>query len=56
MNNGEKAMFAIGTKVIDAAGYIGRIVRVTEFKGSRWYDVRFPRGEAVRYESDLRLV
>lgn len=47
--------FRVGAKVIDCDGFQGTIVKITEWNGSRWYDVRFPRGEAVRYEADLTL-
>lgn len=46
----------IGTRVVDRDGFIGTIMSVTENRGSRWYDVRFERGEAVRYDSDLTVV
>lgn len=48
-------MFTIGTKVIDRDGFAGTIVAVTEWRGSRWYDVRFAGGVAVRYDADLRV-
>jgi hypothetical protein len=49
-------MFEVGNKVIDRDGFRGTVRKVTEWQGSRWYDVRFPgRGEAVRYDPDLRL-
>jgi hypothetical protein len=46
----------VGTKVIDRDGFKGAITLVTEWHGSRWYDVRFERGTAVRYDSDLTVV
>ena len=46
-------MFTVGTKVRDRDGFCGVIVEVTHFDGSVWYDVRFNRGEAVRYPDDL---
>lgn len=48
-------MFKTNDKVIDLAGFIGTIIKVTEHKGSRWYDVRFPSGVAVRYDHELKL-
>ena len=51
-----KATFKVGDKVVDRDGFKGTISKVTEWNGSRWYDVRFPSGTAVRYDSDLTLV
>lgn len=45
--------FEVGAKVIDSDGRRGTIRKVTVWKGSRLYDVAFPGGEAVRYDSDL---
>ena len=50
-----KPKFKVGDKVIDRDGFKGVITLVTEWRGSHWYDVRFERGEAVRYDSDLTL-
>lgn len=47
--------FKIGDMVVDKGGYRGTITDVTEWRGSRWYDVRFERGAAVRYDGDLVL-
>jgi hypothetical protein len=47
--------FEIGTKVIDLDGFRGVVRNVTRYNGSVWYDVRFERGEAVRYPSDLKV-
>ena len=44
----------VGTKVVDQSGFRGTVTKITEWKGSRWYDVRFQSGEAVRYDNDLR--
>jgi hypothetical protein len=41
--------------VVDRSGYRGVVVLVTEWKGARWYDVRFERGDAVRSDSDLTI-
>ena len=46
--------FQVGDKVVDRDGYKGTIRKVTEHRGSVWYDVRFERGEAVRYDPDLK--
>lgn len=46
--------FSIGALVEDRNGYKGRIVNVTHYNGTTWYDVRFPAGVAVRYYSDLK--
>jgi hypothetical protein len=44
----------VGIKVIDRDGFRGTIRKVTEWEGSRWYDVDFGRsGQAVRYDADL---
>ena len=45
--------FKVGDKVVDSSGFRGSVRKVTEWKGSTWYDVRFERGEAVRYDADL---
>ena len=45
--------FQIGDKVTDRDGFKGTITLVTIWEGSIWYDVRFSRGEAVRYDNDL---
>ncbi|WP_027163391.1 hypothetical protein [Mesorhizobium sp. WSM1293] len=47
---------AHGTRVIDRDGFIGSICNTTDHDGSFWYDVRFERGDAVRYPRDLRVV
>jgi hypothetical protein len=47
--------FKLRDRVIDRGGFKGTIVLVTEWRGSVWYDVRFERGSAVRYDSDLTL-
>jgi hypothetical protein len=47
--------FEVGDQVVDRSGYRGAVVRVTSWRGSRWYDVRFERGTAVRYDYDLQL-
>lgn len=41
-------------RVIDRDGFAGTIVKVTEWGGSVWYDVRFASGVAVRNDYDLR--
>jgi hypothetical protein len=46
--------FQVGDKVIDRDGYLGTIRKITKWRGSRWYDVRFSSGEAVRYDNDLQ--
>jgi hypothetical protein len=43
----------VGTEVADRDGHIGTISKVTEWRGSLWYDVRFASGESVRYPRDL---
>lgn len=48
-----KAAFKVGDRVVDRDGFKGSISLVTEHEGSRWYDVRFENGSAVRYDSDL---
>jgi hypothetical protein len=53
------APFKVGDKVVDRGGYRGSIVQVTEWRGSRWYDVRImdgcrSLGVAVRYDGDLK--
>ena len=50
------SIFQVGTKVVDRDGFKGTIRKITEWNGSRWYDVRFDSGEAVRYDADLRVV
>jgi preprotein translocase subunit YajC len=50
--------FKVGDKVVDRDGFTGTVIKVTDFDGSHWYDVRIwdgtrRVGEAVRYESDL---
>lgn len=55
MTNSMKPRFKVGDKVVDRDGFKGVITLVTEWRGSHWYDVRFDRGEAVRYDSDLTL-
>ena len=45
--------FEIGTTVTDLSGFVGRIVNVTHYNGSEWYDVRFQSGVAVRYPEEL---
>lgn len=47
--------FKVGDLVVDRSGFEGSITLVTEWRGSRWYDVRFDRGSAVRYDEDLQL-
>lgn len=47
--------FSLGQHVVDRSGFAGTIVKVTEWRGCVWYDVRFPRGGAVRYDADLTL-
>lgn len=47
--------FTTGDYVVDRDGFRGIITKVTEWQGSRWYDVRFRSGEAVRYDADLSL-
>lgn len=51
-----QTQFKRGDKVIDRSGFTGSITNVTIWEGSVWYDVRFDRGEAVRYDEDLTLV
>jgi len=50
-----KSKFRCGDKVIDLDGRRGTVVKVTQWEGSTWYDVRFAgQGEAaVRYDGDL---
>lgn len=48
--------FQVGDKVVDRDGFKGTIRKVTEWRGSCWYDVRFEHGEAVRYDRDLKQV
>jgi len=47
--------FQTSDRVIDRSGFRGTVVNVTELEGSVWYDVRFDRGVAVRYDADLSL-
>jgi preprotein translocase subunit YajC len=52
-----ESTLTVGTKVIDRDGFTGTIVKVTEWRGSVWYDVRLGRtGDAVRFPSDLTVV
>ena len=44
-----------GTQVVDRDGFQGTIVKVTNWEGSTWFDVRFRSGVAVRYTSDLTV-
>lgn len=43
----------VGTKIVDRDGFAGTVVAVTEWRGSRWYSVRFAGGVAVRYDADI---
>lgn len=43
----------VGTRVTDRDGFEGTINNITHHAGSFWYDVRFERGVAVRYASDI---
>ena len=48
--------FKLCDKVVDRDGFCGTVVKVTEWRGSVWYDVRLgPQGAGVRYDSDLTL-
>jgi hypothetical protein len=48
------ATFQVGDRVRDRDGHVGTVTKVTNWKGSVWYDVRFGRsGSAVRYDNDL---
>jgi hypothetical protein len=47
--------FKVGDSVVDGSGYHGIVIGVTHRNGSHWYDVRFDRGDAVRYDNDLRM-
>lgn len=47
--------FNIGDRVVDRSGYFGTVTNITHYNGSHWYDIRFERGGAVRYEEDLRI-
>jgi hypothetical protein len=51
----EQARFERGDPVIDRSGFEGTVVKVTRWRGSVWYDVRFRSGVAVRYDYDLKL-
>jgi hypothetical protein len=42
-----------GTEIIDLDGRQWTVMKIVEFKGSRWYEVRNDRGTAVRYDSDI---
>jgi hypothetical protein len=47
--------FQLGQRVVDLDGFQGTVVKVTQWEGSTWYDVRLGRaGVAVRYTSDLK--
>ena len=49
-----KPRLKVGDRVIDRGGFVGTIVKITEFEGSGWYDVRFGRaGVGVRADCDL---
>jgi len=50
------AALQIGTKITDRDGFAGIVRKVTEWNGSRWYDVRFQGGEGVRYDADIARV
>lgn len=50
------AEIKVGTIVKDRDGFVGAVTAVTEHDGSIWYDVRFNRGEAVRWPRDLTVV
>lgn len=56
MADQQTSKFAVGNTVEDRSGFRGVITSVTCHDGSVWYDVRFDRGVAVRYDSDLELV
>ena len=48
--------FKVGDKVVDRDGFRGKVVKVTEWEGSIWYDVDFGNGNVgVRYNDDLEL-
>ena len=47
------AKFKVGDYVVDRGGYAGRIVSVTFYQNSIWYDVRMSGGVGIRFESDL---
>jgi len=47
--------YRVGDRITDRDGYTGTIREVHHFKGSTWYDVRFLGGEAVRYDTEIRL-
>ncbi len=46
----------VGTKVVDRDGFKGTISKIVEFNGSRWYEVRFEPGEAIRYDYELTAI
>jgi hypothetical protein len=48
-------MFKVGDKVQDRDGIKGVIADITHWDGSHWYDVRFDRGTAVRFDRDLSI-
>jgi hypothetical protein len=56
MKTVENAPFKVGDHVVDGDGYAGTVRRVICWEGSRWYEVylRLARGEAVRFDGDLR--
>lgn len=45
--------FKRGDLVVDRDGFEGSVCEVTAHNGAYWYDVRFARGCAVRFEYDL---
>lgn len=47
--------FNAGQDVVDQSGFKGRIAKVVQYEGRCWYEVRFERGVAVRYDEDLSL-
>ena len=49
--------FELGNKVIDRDGFRGSIVTVCEWndQAQTWYEVRFDRGTAIRFDADLQL-
>jgi hypothetical protein len=49
------AKFEVGHQVVDLDGFRGTIVKVTEWEGRVWYDVKLPGGVGVRFDSDLKL-
>ncbi len=46
--------YEIGTRIKDKDGFEGIITKITEYKGSRWYEVRF-NANAARYDFDLTI-